>query len=124
MLSGEILAYSADILCLQEVDKLDTLLPAIESTYSHIYASGRSKKHGCMILYNKSIYEEVSRRTVYYDEEDVRQGIIADDPSSTKWRRGLSRATKNIALLATLRRKDNPAQSIILATTHLFWHPA
>lgn len=126
MLSTEIMTYDADILCLQEADRLDELLPAVSSRYTHIYAAGRNKAHGCMMLLRKDLLEEVSHRVVYYDEEDVRQGSLEgmDDATAQLWRRGMSRVTKNIGLIAAIKRKNDPGAGYIFATTHLFWHPA
>ncbi|PVF91996.1 hypothetical protein CPB86DRAFT_769982 [Serendipita vermifera] len=127
MLPNEILAYDADILCLQEVDQLDVLLPALKSRYSHIYASGRSKNHGCMVLYKPEYFELISERTVYYDEEDIRVGTpegMASADQAAIWRKGVSRKTGNIALLVGLRNKRNPAKGFVVGTTHLFWHGA
>ncbi|KAG8825964.1 hypothetical protein FRC17_008444, partial [Serendipita sp. 399] len=126
MLPREILMYGADIICLQEVDRLGDLLPALESRYSHIYTSGHQKEHGCMIAFDKDIFEVVAHQTVYYDEEDVHEGNgpELDDEASRRWRHGTSRVTKNIGLVAGLRRKDHPEQGFTIATTHLFWHPA
>ena len=126
MLSAEIMTYNADILCLQEVDRLEELLPAVSSRYAHIYATGRKKAHGCMMLFRKDLLEQFTHRIVYYDEEDARQGSpeVMGDAASQIWRRGLSRVTKNIALIAAIRRRDESGAGYILATTHLFWHPA
>lgn len=73
-----------------------------------------------MILFKKDLFELESSQKVYYDEEDVRQ----DDSQPDTWRRGSSRATKNIGLIAALKRKGDNGNGFVVATTHLFWHPA
>ncbi|KIM21538.1 hypothetical protein M408DRAFT_29497 [Serendipita vermifera MAFF 305830] len=123
MLSCEILTYDTDVLCLQEVDRLDVLLPAIQHRYSHVYAAGRKKQHGCMVLFKTELFDLHSSQTIYYDEEDVRQGEIEDESKVDLWRRGTSRITKNIALIVALKRKGSD-DGVVVATTHLFWHPA
>ncbi|KZO98379.1 Endonuclease/exonuclease/phosphatase [Calocera viscosa TUFC12733] len=123
MLSAEILHYDADIVCLQEVDRLNTLLPRLRDTYNNIYASGPGKLHGCMLLYRRSRFEEISSKVVYYDEESLLK-VGTDGGESS----GATRRTKNIGLIAALRFKDgSPGSSehngCLVATTHLFWHP-
>ena len=118
MLYNEILSSAADIVCLQEVDRLEKLLPVIEGAgYSHTYAAGPGKKHGCLIAYNKDKFTKVKERVVHYDDEEIRTD--GDD----RIRRGCSFRTKNIGSLLALKRNDTESNGIIVATTHLFWHP-
>lgn len=84
--------------------------------YSHLYASGHGKKHGCLIAFKKALFSIVSQKVVYYDEQSV--GM---DPSTT--RTGGSFKTKNIGNLVALRSIANKNEGLIVATTHLFWHP-
>ncbi|KIM85320.1 hypothetical protein PILCRDRAFT_66690 [Piloderma croceum F 1598] len=118
MIYNEILSPAADIMCLQEVDRLDKLLPVIERAgYSYTYAAGPGKKHGCLIAYNKEKFTKVNERVVRYDEEEIRSD--GDDRA----RRGCSFRTKNIGSLLALKRNNVENNGIIVATTHLFWHP-
>ncbi|KAF9270306.1 Endonuclease/exonuclease/phosphatase [Marasmius fiardii PR-910] len=117
MIFNEVLACRADILCLQEVDRLEKLLPILEKAgYSHRYASGPTKKHGCLIAYNRSLYEDVGGRTICYDEQEIRSD------GEENFRRGSSFRTKNIGHIVSLKRTHGDG-GIIVATTHLFWHP-
>ncbi|KAL0072060.1 RNA exonuclease ngl2 [Marasmius tenuissimus] len=117
MIYREILTCEADILCLQEVDRLEKLLPILERAgYTHHYASGPRKLHGCLIAYKQELYELAGQRTIYYDEQEVRTN------GEESRGRGSSFRTKNIGHIASLRNKKND-QGVIIATTHLFWHP-
>ncbi|KAK1232702.1 RNA exonuclease ngl2 [Marasmius sp. AFHP31] len=117
MIYKEILTCEADILCLQEVDRLEKLLPILEKAgYTHRYASGPRKLHGCLIAYKRDLYELAGQRTIFYDEQEVRTDGEED------CRRGSSFRTKNIGHIISLRNKKNN-QGVITATTHLFWHP-
>ena len=94
-----------------------------KANYAWVYAAGPRKKHGCLIAYRKDAFECVRQKVIAYDDQDVRQ---ADDE---KARRGSSFRTKNIASVVALRRLpvdcgDDNAAGVIVATTHLFWHPA
>ena len=118
MLYNEILSHAADIICLQEVDRLDKHLPLLEDAgYSHTYAVGPKKKHGCLIAYSRDKFTKVDERVVLYDEAEVRTD--GDDRA----RRGCSFRTNNIGSMLALRRNDVEGKGIIVATTHLFWHP-
>ncbi|EPQ60717.1 Endonuclease/exonuclease/phosphatase [Gloeophyllum trabeum ATCC 11539] len=118
MLYYEIASHTADILCLQEVDRLEKLLPVLEALdYAYTYAAGPRKLHGCLIAYKKDKYEKVAEKVIEYDQEDVRKD------GEERARRGSSFRTKNIANLVALEGLESDCAGIIVATTHLFWHP-
>lgn len=119
LLHEEIERQNADILCLQEVDTLDKLLPVLEKAgYGHRYSAGPFKKHGCLIAFKKSLYSPaVAEKTIFYDDEEV------NAEGTDVQRIGKSFRTKNIGLIVGLQRLDNPNNGLIVATTHLFWHP-
>lgn len=103
----ELLAPRADIICLQETDRLEKLLPVLDKAgYDHSYAAGPRKKHGCCIAWRRRAFSKVASKVLYYDDEP-----------------GLSFRTRNIAHIVALRRTDTE-DGVIVATTHLFWHPA
>jgi RNA exonuclease NGL2 len=81
-----------------------------------------------MVLFKDDLFEVLAEKTVYYDEEDVHDrdrsdGGSAENSQSTQWWKGTSRLTNNIGLIVALRYKGNE-QAFVVATTHLFWHPA
>ncbi|KAG5342381.1 putative RNA exonuclease C9B6.11c [Termitomyces sp. T112] len=119
MLYRELLSTQADILCLQEVDRLEKIIPALNKAgYAHHYAAGPGKKHGCLIAFKKQLYTMISAKTILYDVEEVRSD--GDDAA----RRGKSFETKNIGSLVSLQSNTaGKAEGLIVATTHLFWHP-
>ncbi|EKM83805.1 hypothetical protein AGABI1DRAFT_51286, partial [Agaricus bisporus var. burnettii JB137-S8] len=118
MLKDELLSTDADILCLQEVDRLEKVLPILDKAgYSHRYAAGKDKKHGCLIAFKRQRFEQIHERVVFYDDQTVR------DATDERAQRGHSFRTKNIGLILALRNQHDPTCGIIVATTHLFWHP-
>ncbi|CAA7266530.1 unnamed protein product [Cyclocybe aegerita] len=119
MIHEEIIRQDAQILCLQEVDRLEKLLPKFEKAgYTYCYASGPRKKHGCLIAYKKDLYSCVSERVVFYDDQSV------DGDAEDKTRIGNSFKTRNIASLVALTRNGGGGEEgLIIGTTHLFWHP-
>ncbi|KAH9937084.1 uncharacterized protein B0H18DRAFT_1081366 [Fomitopsis serialis] len=92
--------------------RLEKLLPVLEGAgYVCAYAAGPRKKHGCA-------YRLVGERMIEYDLQEIRQG------ANEAARRGSSFRTRNIASLVALQRVDLPSEGIVVATTHLFWHPS
>ena len=85
--------------------------------YAHHYGSGPGKKHGCMIAFKKNLYSMVSNRLVYYD-----QYVPMDDNAGRSLTRNTF-VTRNIGLLVALRSLNQESEGLIMATTHLFWHP-
>lgn len=85
--------------------------------YTTIYKAGRRKKHGLLIAYRGTKYFKVADHTVFYDEEEVREG------EEERCRRGVSFRTKNVGSLVALKSAGSEGEGLIVATTHLFWHP-
>ena len=85
--------------------------------YDHHYGSGPGKKHGCMIAFKKNLYLMVADKVVYYD-----QYIPMDNDSGHSLKRNTFK-TRNIGLLVALKSFNQETEGLIVATTHLFWHP-
>jgi len=120
MIHAEILSHSADIMCLQEVDRLEKLSSTLEQAgYSFAYAAGPGKQHGCLIAYKQDKYSRVDELIIEYDKQEVHE-----DSSHPATRIGSSRITKNIGFMVALAEVGADHQGVIIATTHLFWHPA
>lgn len=84
--------------------------------YSHCYASGPRKLHGCLIAFKKDLYSMVSERVIFYDDQ-----TMGTNPTSTLT--GGSFKTRNIGYMLALKSNVDPQDGIVVATTHLFWHP-
>ncbi|KDR85084.1 hypothetical protein GALMADRAFT_83454 [Galerina marginata CBS 339.88] len=116
LIHEEICRQNADILCLQEVDRLEKLLPMLEKAgYSPHYASGRGKLHGCLIAFKNDLYSMIAEKVIFYDDLSV------DIPKSTRF--ASSFKTRNIGYMIALRSKVDETEGAVVATTHLFWHP-
>lgn len=97
---------------------MEKLCPMLEKAgYSHQYASGPNKKHGCLIAFKSSLFSLSEHKIIFYDDEEIRPD------GSPMQRIGQSFVTRNIGLIVGLQRLDNPDLGITVATTHLFWHP-
>jgi RNA exonuclease NGL2 len=96
------------------MDRLDRLLSSLRNSYEYSFASGIGKQHGCAILYRNTLFTKIDQRIVYYDEERLNAQRHSD----------ASFLTRNVALIVALQNKSLPeAHGLIVATTHLFWHP-
>jgi len=116
MISAEIIMADPDIICLQEVDRLEQLLTSLRSrSYAHTFACGKGKNHGCAILHKDQLYTKVEEQTVFYDDLRLQE--------CSGWCGEGSFLTKNVGLIVALRRKNSAGDGLIVATTHLFWHP-
>ena len=116
------------------------------------YIGYLNKSHGLLIAHKSSVFTKVGERGLRLDElpiddslpplpsespapsdsstPDTGESTTHDpsyDPSSptaklARQRAGLSRSTRNVALLVALKFKDREG-GVIVGTTHLFWHP-
>lgn len=104
----EIGHYAPHLLCMQEVDsarvqwwKQELARKGMDMTF---YAR-EGKAHGCMLAWNKSMFELVETKKILHDDADQKFQSI----------------TGNIAIAVKL--KSNDGKELVLATTHLYWHP-
>ena len=119
---AEMTSHDNDLGCFQEVDSINEIAPSIrQAGFDFVYERGyEEKKHGLMIMWKtkastRATFESpVWKKVVRLDDVD-KWGDTVDGPS-------LSRCTRNILLIVALPFSSGPG-GIIVATTHLFWHP-
>lgn len=80
--------------------------------HTPLQAKGRGKLHGLVILYRTARFEVAAQRVLALDDERLSES--ADAVTA----RGVSRQTRNIAMLAALRDKASDG-GLIVITTHL-----
>lgn len=117
VLLAEIAAYNPDILCLQEVDA--DKYPSFWTRglaslgYQLEFFCPGDKKHGVMIAYKKATFRCRLLKTVSFDDEHTE-----NNP--------LSKTTNNVAGLVFLQFEPHVKRKrdgVVVATTHLHWHP-
>ncbi|EMG50201.1 NGL2 RNA exonuclease NGL2 [Candida maltosa Xu316] len=129
ILLDEMKYYDADIMCLQEVDKVQ-----YNSFWSGQFENlgfgskfyrYNTKNHGCVIVYRKTKFECKNQSFIKLDQ-DLNQ---TDEEQKLPEARI---ATNNIGFMAYLHFQPDfvkqfpsleDANGIIIGTTHLFWHP-
>ncbi|OCF45310.1 hypothetical protein I317_00833 [Kwoniella heveanensis CBS 569] len=117
---------SADIVCLQECDRLKEFSSSLPN-HLHVKGSGPGKQHGLVIFYRSSRFFVRASRLVHLDSEDLSPSPAVyeggGDEESARKRRGGTRQTKNVGLIVALQDAEDERRGIVVTTTHLFWHP-
>ncbi|BGP44479.1 RNA exonuclease ngl2 [Rhodotorula kratochvilovae] len=68
-LMEQVLYYSPDIACLQEVDRLSEHLPSLSLAYGYTsYVGYRNKSHGLLIAHKNSVFTKVGERGIRLDD--------------------------------------------------------
>ena len=112
-----------DVGCFQEVDRMDVHGETLaKDGFSYVYEKGyRQKQHGLLVAWRTDLFGDRahSQLTIDLDAESVA-------PPSEPVRTACSRVTRNVGLFVALRAsgaKGTNKPGLIVATTHLFWHP-
>ncbi|CDS01128.1 hypothetical protein [Sporisorium scitamineum] len=111
-----------DVGCFQEVDRMDVHGETLKKDgFSFVYEKGyRQKQHGLLVAWRQDLFgvRPHSQLTIDLDAESVA-------PASEPVRTACSRVTRNVGLFVALDTRNTGASSpgLIVATTHLFWHP-
>ena len=117
VLVHELKTYTPDIVSLQEVDYNE--LKFWRENFHKLgfdlsFRRNGGKTHGLLVAWNNEKFQLDNEWMLDYDQ------ILAGNVISARTR------TKNIALIVSLRFKDTRNAStngIVVANTHLFWHP-
>lgn len=123
VLMREIKFYHSDILCLQEVDKVqwkrfwaDALA---EADYKGEFFTYPGKVHGVAIAWNTKMFDKNPITVIPIVLDKIKAG--GELPTTTR--------TRSVALIVALKFKcagphhnANKPNGVIVATTHLFWH--
>lgn len=77
-------------------------------------ARGVGKLHGLVVLYRASRFYIRSQRAVSLDDEE-----LSPNAATGVARRGVSRQTRNMALIVALEENEDKGNGIVVVTTHL-----
>lgn len=144
MVVAELKAYGADVVCLQEVDGsvydgyLEPVFGALG--YDGYYSNkASSQREGCAVFWSRKTFEADERLS--FDVKDLfepsEDGIFEKEWSSMRDVRGLlenhgelKRITTEklgqvlqIATLKPKHQREGQPSTVVVANTHLFWHP-
>lgn len=130
LIKKELAGYNADIICLQEVDKMvfsDSLCPALDAYGMDGVFKIKDRQHeGLATYFRRSKLRLLSQHDVMLSEALTTDPIHADllekvsaNPSLKD--RVLQRSTT--LQVSVLQYLNHPARTICVANTHLYWHP-
>ncbi|SCU99841.1 LAMI_0G01200g1_1 [Lachancea mirantina] len=114
--------YSADILCLQEIDFIQYQSFWKKNLhglgYDLQFHRHGTKNHGVTIAWKRELFSMADRMLIEYDKE----ASDSIEPRTT---------TNNVGLILALKFSDrvtsrfpgSSSKGILVGTTHLFWHP-
>ncbi|KAK9459275.1 Endonuclease/exonuclease/phosphatase [Lipomyces oligophaga] len=121
----ELARYNSDIMCLQEVDygHLESFyVPQLLALgFQTMFHRGARKNHGLLICWKSNLFTLSKYHQLDYDSDtgyDIPDGF--NKPAKPQ------SVTRNVALIVALEFKNRSASTpagVIVATTHLFWHP-
>ncbi|XP_040448584.1 2',5'-phosphodiesterase 12 [Falco naumanni] len=130
LLKKELAGYSADLICLQEVDKsvfVDSLAPALDAFGLEGLFKIKEKQHeGLATFYRRDKFSLLSRHDVAFSE------ALLTDPQHKELCDKLARypavqekvlQRSSVLQVSVLQSTTDPSRKICAANTHLYWHP-
>ncbi|KAL3890920.1 hypothetical protein ACJMK2_003191 [Sinanodonta woodiana] len=132
LLLKELMGYKSDIICLQEVDRkvfYNYLSPALVSCDLDGYyrEKGGCVAEGSAIFFRRSRFKYVGQHDIIYTNALETDPECADIYEKTVKNQALNEFLKerhNALQVLVLECIDRPKQKLIVANTHLFFHPA
>uniref|UniRef100_A0A8B9UZL1 Endonuclease/exonuclease/phosphatase domain-containing protein n=1 Tax=Anas zonorhyncha TaxID=75864 RepID=A0A8B9UZL1_9AVES len=111
LLKKELAGYSADLICLQEVDKsvfVDSLAPALDAFGLEGLFKIKEKQHeGLATFYRRDKFSLLSQHDIVFSE------ALLSDPLHKEL----------CDKLTEYPSATDPSKKICVANTHLYWHP-
>ncbi|XP_009569790.2 2',5'-phosphodiesterase 12 [Cuculus canorus] len=130
LLKKELAGYSADLVCLQEVDKsvfVDSLAPALDAFGLEGLFKIKEKQHeGLATFYRRDKFSLLSRHDVAFSE------ALLSEPLHEELREKLAKyplvqekvlQRSSVLQVSVLQSTTDPSRKICVANTHLYWHP-
>ncbi|XP_068763832.1 2',5'-phosphodiesterase 12 isoform X2 [Struthio camelus] len=130
LLKKELAGYSADLICLQEVDKAvfaDSLAPALDAFGLEGLFKIKEKQHeGLATFYRRDKFGLLSRHDIAFSE------ALLSDPVHRQLREKLAEyplvqekvlQRSSVLQVSVLQSATDPSRKICVANTHLYWHP-
>ncbi|NXW30380.1 PDE12 phosphodiesterase, partial [Phaetusa simplex] len=130
LLKKELAGYSADLICLQEVDKsvfVDSLAPALDAFGLEGLFKIKEKQHeGLATFYRRDKFSLLSQHDIAFSE------ALLSDPLHKELRDKLAQYSvvqekvlqrSSVLQVSVLQSAADPSRKICVANTHLYWHP-
>ncbi|XP_034632884.1 2',5'-phosphodiesterase 12 [Trachemys scripta elegans] len=130
LLKKELVGYSADLICLQEVDKsvfADSLAPALDAFGLEGLFRIKEKQHeGLATFYRRDKFTLLSEHDIAFNEALVSNPLHKElrdklAPYPLAQEKVLQRSS--VLQVSVLQSTNDPLRKICIANTHLYWHP-
>ncbi|KNE64020.1 hypothetical protein AMAG_09078 [Allomyces macrogynus ATCC 38327] len=112
LLMSRVSTLNPDLLCLQEVDRVDELWDS-ELTirgYQHLHRHKDAGRHGCLIAWRAATWDLVRSHKIVFDASPLTH------PTA------IHPKTGNIAIMVELKHRQSQ-KSIVVTNHHLYWVP-
>ncbi|XP_054243434.1 2',5'-phosphodiesterase 12 [Indicator indicator] len=130
LLKKELAGYSADLICLQEVDKsvfVDSLAPALDAFGLEGLFKIKEKQHeGLATFYRRDKFSLLSQHDIAFSEallSDPLQKELCDKLAKYPVVQEKVLQRSSVLQVSVLQSTADPSRKICVANTHLYWHP-
>ena len=130
MFTSEIVGYNADVMCLQEVDlkifskHLKPILNAL-GFYGEMKAKGNAPE-GTAIFFAQDKFKLIAREHIqlgeYFSASPLMKELYRKISKSEALKKRIENRQTSLEAVV-LENLEDPTQRVLVATTHLFWHP-
>ncbi|KFP99701.1 2',5'-phosphodiesterase 12, partial [Leptosomus discolor] len=130
LLKKELAGYSADLVCLQEVDKsvfVDSLVPALDAFGLEGLFRMKEKQHeGLATFYRRDKFSLLSQHDIAFSEallSDPLHKELCDKLAKYPLVQEKVLQRSSVLQVSVLQSTTDPSRKICVANTHLYWHP-
>ncbi|NXN10837.1 PDE12 phosphodiesterase, partial [Indicator maculatus] len=130
LLKKELAGYSADLICLQEVDKsvfVDSLAPALDAFGLEGLFKIKEKQHeGLATFYRRDKFSLLSQHDIAFSEallSDPLHKELCDKLAKYPVVQEKVLQRSSVLQVSVLQSTTDPSRKICVANTHLYWHP-
>ncbi|XP_068019801.1 2',5'-phosphodiesterase 12 [Melanerpes formicivorus] len=130
LLKKELAGYSADLICLQEVDKsvfADSLAPALDAFGLEGLFRIKEKQHeGLAIFYRRDKFSLLTQHDIAFSEallSDPLHKDLCDKLAKYPVVQEKVLQRSSVLQVSVLQSTTDPSRKICVANTHLYWHP-
>ncbi|XP_075015135.1 2',5'-phosphodiesterase 12 isoform X3 [Calonectris borealis] len=130
LLKKELAGYSADLICLQEVDKsvfVDSLAPALDAFGLEGLFKIKEKQHeGLATFYRRDKFSLLSQHDIAFSEallSDPLHKELCDKLAKYPLVQEKVLQRSSVLQVSVLQSTTDPSRKICVANTHLYWHP-
>ncbi|XP_061218417.1 2',5'-phosphodiesterase 12 [Neopsephotus bourkii] len=130
LLKKELAGYSADLICLQEVDKsvfVDSLAPALDAFGLEGLFKIKEKQHeGLATFYRRDKFSLLSQHDIAFSEALLSDPVhkeLCDKLAKYPLVQEKVLQRSSVLQVSVLQSTSDPSRKICVANTHLYWHP-